>query len=223
VTTSEEARPALVLPEYGPTAPELIRRRFAPRAQRAIAVGAVVVVVLLALLIATRSGDGLTTLEHRSAPVFTLLHPAGPVRRVAPHPGELVRLRSGRGALQMTVSVRKLTLPPYSGSVSGFLPVYADRHVQALAAELPGFQARTDGKARVNDAPGYQVKYRAATQQRRLTGIDILIVPEDGSRDGVLLRYRQTNPPRALNAADKDLVKATRKAFRSFRFGLDRP
>ena len=123
----------------------------------------------------------------------------------------------------MTVTVRRLTLPAYSGSVSGFLPVYADRHVQALAAELPGFVPRTDGKARVNDAPGYQIKYRAGTEQRPLTGIDILVVPEDGRRDGVVLRYRQTNSPRALDEAGKDLVKATRKAFRSFRFGLDRP
>jgi hypothetical protein len=220
---TEEAPPPLVLPAYGPSAPELIRSRFGPRGLRVVAVVTAVVVLLLAVLIATRSGDGLTTLEHRSAPVFTLLHPAGQVRRVAPGPGELVRLRSGRGALQMTVTVRRLTLPPYRGSVSGFLPVYADRHMQALAAELPGFQRRTDGKARVNDAPGYQVKYRAGTQQRRLTGIDILVVPEDGRRDGVVLRYRQTNPPRALDAAGRDLVKATRKAFRSFRFGLDRP
>ena len=107
----------------------------------------------------------------------------------------------------MTVTVRRLTLPPYSGSVSGFLPVYADRHMQALAAELPGFGPRSDGKARVNDAPGYQIKYRAGTQQRRLTGIDILVVPEDGRRDGVLLRYRQTNPARALDQAGKDLVR----------------
>jgi hypothetical protein len=223
MATTEEAPPGLVLPEYGPSGPELIRRRFGARAQRGIAIAAAVVVVLLVVLIATRSGDGLTTLEHRSAPVFTLLHPAGQVRRVEPGPGELVRLRSGRGALQMTVTVRRLSLPAYSGSVSGFLPVYADRHVQALAAELPGFQARTDGKARVNDAPGYQIKYRAGTAQRRMTGIDILVVPEDGRRDGVVLRYRQTNPQRALDAAGKDLVKATRKAFRSFRFGLDRP
>ena len=48
-------------------------------------------------------------------------------------------------------------------------------------------------------------------------------MPEDGSREGVVLRYRQTNPPRPLDDADRDLVKATRKAFRSFRFGLDRP
>ena len=223
MATTEEAPPGLVLPEYGPTGPELIRRRFGPRAQRAIAAGLGLVVVLLAVLIVASSGDGLTTLAHRSKPVFTLLHPAETVRRVEPGPGELVRLRSARGGLEMTVTVRRLALPAYRGSVSGFLPVYADRHVQALAAELPGFQARADGKARVNDAPGYQIKYRAGTAQRRLTGIDILVVPEDGSRDGVVLRFRQTNPPRALGEPAKELVKATRKAFRSFRFGLDRP
>ncbi len=175
------------------------------------------------MLIATRSGDGLTTLEHRSAPVFTLLHPAGQVRRVAPAPGELVRLRSRRGGLELTVTVRRLTLPPYRGSVSGLLPVHADRHMRALAAELPGFRPRADGKARVNDAPGYQVRYQARPPGRRLTGTDIFVVPEDGEREGVLLRFRQTNPPGALGAGQRDLVKATRKAFRSFRFGLDRP
>lgn len=222
MATTEEAPPGLVLPEYGPTGTELIRRRLGPRARRALAVVAAVVVVVLAVLIATRSGDGLTTLEHRSAPVFTLLHPAGQVRRVPPATGELVRLESRRGQLEMLVTARKLTLPPYRGSVSGFLPVYADRHVRALVADLPGFRARTDGKARVNSAPGYQIKYGAGTG-RRTSGIDTLVVPEDGRRDGVVLRYRQTNPPRALDEADHALVKATRKAFRSFRFGLDRP
>ena len=185
--------------------------------------GAAVVVVALVALIATRAGDGLEKLEHRSAPVFTLLHPPGQVRRVAARPGELVRLRSRRGRLQMTVAVRRLTLPPYRGSVSGLLPIYAERHVRALAAELPGFRARTEGKARVNKAPGYQLRYRAGPADRRTVGIDILLVPEDGRRDGVVLRYRQTNPPRPLDDADRELVKATRKAFRSFRFGLDRP
>jgi hypothetical protein len=188
-----------------------------------LAAGVAVVVLALAVLIATRSGDGLTTLEHRSAPVFTLLHPAGQVRRVQPATGELVRLRSRRGPLEMTVTVRRLALPDYSGSVSGFLPVYADRHVRELAAQVPGFTPRADGKARVNDAPGYQVRYASGSAARPTTGIDILVVPEDGRRDGVILRYLQTNPPRPLDETERDLVKATRKAFRSFRFGLDRP
>ena len=223
MATTEEAPPGLVLPEYGPTGPELIRRRLGPRARRGLAAGVAVVALALAVLIATRSGDGLTTLEHRSAPVFTLLHPAGQVRRVEPATGELVRLRSRRGPLEITVTVRRLALPPYSGSVSGFLPVYADRHVRELAAQVPGFTLLADGKARVNDAPGYQVRYRSGSAARPTTGIDILVVPEDGRRDGVILRSLQTHPPRPLDEPERDLVKATRKAFRSFRFGLDRP
>jgi len=223
MATTEEAPHGLVLPAYGPTGPELVRRRLGPRARRALAAAAAVVVLALAVLIATQSGDGLTTLEHRSAPVFTLLHPAEQVRRVKPASGELVRLRSRRGPLEITVTVRRLTLPAYSGSISGFLPVYADRHARALAAEAPGFVPLTDGKARVNDAPGYQLRDRTGSDARPTTGIDIFVVPEDGRRDGVILRYRQANPPRPLDEPERDLVKATRKAFRSFRFGLDRP
>jgi hypothetical protein len=221
--TTEEQPRGLVLPEYRPTGPELIRRRLGPRGRWLLAAAGAVIVVAVAVLVATRTGDGLTTLEHRSAPVFTLLHPAGQVRRVAPGPGEVLRLRSRRGALRMTVTVRRLTLPPYRGSVSGLLPVYIVRQERALAAELPGFRARTDGKARINDAPGYQLRYRAGPPDHRTIGIDVLVVPADGDRDGVVLRYRQTNPPRPLTGADRALVKATRKAFRSFRFGLDRP
>jgi len=217
-----EAPAGRVLPEYGPTAPRLLRARLGPRARRGVALVAVVLLVALAALVAASAGDGLAELEHRSAPQFTLLH-APAVRRAAPGPGELVRLRSGRGALQMTVTVRGLTLPPYAGSVSGFLPVHAERQAAALARELPGFRLRGEGKARVNDAPGYQLRYRAGPAAHRTLGIDILVVPEDGDREGALLRLRQVNPQRALGEADRDLVKATRKAFRSFRFGLDRP
>jgi hypothetical protein len=221
--TTDEARPGLVPPEYGPTGPELVRRRLGRRGRRIVFAAAALVVVALAVLIATRAGDGLTKLEHRSAPQFTLLYPAGDVHRVKAGPGEILRLRSGRGRLRMVVTIRRLELPPYEGSVSGLLPVFADRQAAALARELPGFRFRTDGKARVNDAPGYQLRYRAGPPSRRTLGTDVLVVPEDGDRDGVLLRFRQTNPPRPLDETEKDLVKATRKAFRSFRFGLDRP
>ena len=52
----------------------------------------------------------------------------------------------------------------------------------------------------MNDAPGYQLRY----ESRDVTnGIDILVVPEDGDREGVLLRFRQSNPPRALGGGRK--------------------
>ena len=226
MATTEEVRgrrEGLVRPEFGPTGPELVRRRLSPRGRRVAAAVAGVVALALAALIVVGGGDGLTELEHRSAPQFTMLYPAGTVDRVAPPAGELVRFRARRGNLRLLVTVRRLTLPPYRGSVSGLLPFFADRQVAALARELPGFRFRTDGKARINAAPGYQLRYRAGPATRRTQGTDVFVVPEDGDREGVLLRYRQTNPVGALGEADRQLVKSTKKAFRSFRFGLDRP
>src|SRR5215216_3545741 len=114
MATTEEAvrerREGLVRPEFGPTGPELVRRHLSPRGRRVAAVVAGVVVVALAALIVIDAGDGLTQLEHRSAPQFTMLYPAGTVHRAEPRAGELVRLRSGRGNLRMLVTVRRLTL-----------------------------------------------------------------------------------------------------------------
>jgi hypothetical protein len=196
-----------------------VRRHLGPRGRRIAAVVLVLAVAGLVALIAG-SGDGLTELKHESSPQFTMLYPPGTVDRAKPGPGEIVRFRAQRRGLRLLVAVRRLTLPPYEGSVAGVLPILADRQAEALARELPGFRVRTDGKARVNDAPGYQLRYRADDVTN---GIDILVVPDDGDREGVLLRFRQSNPPRALGAAQKDLAKAARKVFRSFRFGLDRP
>ena len=217
MATTEEA-PGLVLPEYGPTAPQLVRRRLGRRARAALAVAAVVLLVAIVLLVVS-GGDGLTKLEHRAAPQFTMLYPPAEIDRVKPQSGELERLEARRNGLRIDVTVRPLTLPPYEGSVSGLLPIYADRHAAALDRELPGFRYQRDGKARVNDAPGYQLRYRAG----RMVGTDLMIVPEDGDREGVILRLRQTNPRRALGEPQKELSKAARKAFRSFRFGLERP
>jgi hypothetical protein len=218
MATTEEARPGLVLPEYGPTAPELIRGRLGPRGRAALAVAAIVLLVAILLLVIS-GGDGLTKLEHRAEPRFTMLYAPAEIDRVKPQAGELERLEARRNGLRIDVTVRPLALPPYEGSVSGLLPISADRHAAELARELPGFRYQRDGKARVNDAPGYQLRYRAG----RMTGTDLMIVPEDGDREGVILRLRQTNPRRVLGEHQKELSKAARKAFRSFRFGLERP
>ena len=218
MSTTAEPRPGLVLPEYGPTAPELLRRRLKPGARRLVYGAIALLVVALALLVIGH-GDGLTELQHTAAPQFTLLYPPSQVHKVKAGPGEIMRFRSGRGRLRMVIAIRRLTLPAYQGSVGGLLPVFADRQAAALARELPGFRLLADGKARVNAAPGYQLRYRAGRTQ----GTDVFVVPQDGDREGVLLRLRQTNPPTGLGQPQKDLVKATKKAFRSFRFGLDRP
>jgi hypothetical protein len=213
---TEEAPRGVVAPEYGPSAPELLRRRFGRRGSRIALALAGLVVVAIAVLLVAGAGEDVTQLDHRPDPQFTLLYGEG-IRPVKARSGELVRLHSRRGRVRMEVTVSRLRLPAYQGSVGGLLPVLADRRAAALARELPGFRYERDGKARVNDAPGYQLRYSSG----RTTGIDLMIVPEDGDREGVLLRYRQTGTAR--NERQRDLVKATRSAFRSFRFGLDRP
>jgi len=219
--TTEEAPAGLVRPEFGPSAGALIRRHLSRRARVALALALALVAAAAAVLVAR--GDGFTQLEHRSAPVFTLIYPAGQVHRVAPRAGELVRLRAGRPGLRVVITARRHTLPPYRGGASGFLPIYADRQTGPLAAELPGFRARGDGKAPGKSLAGYVLRYSAGPPRRRVLGMDMYAVPADGRRDGVLVRYRQTNPPRPLGPAGRELVTTTRKVFRSFRFGLDRP
>jgi hypothetical protein len=220
--STEQARPGLVRPEYGPGAAELIRRHLGPRVVAVVAVLGVLLLVAVGVVIA-RSNDGLKLLEHRSAPVFTLLYPPGQLHRAAPRPGEVLRMTARRGALLMAITVRRLTLPPYRGSVAGLLPIYADRQARALAPGLPQFRALADGKARLQDAPGYQLRYRYGPPGQRTQGIDVFVVPADGDRAGVLLRYRQSNPPGGPKGAGRDLVKAVRTAFHSFGLGLDRP
>ena len=174
------------------------------------------------MLIATRSGDGLTTLEHRAAPVFTMLHPAGEIAPRQAATGELVRLGSRRGPLEMTVTVRRLTLPAYraaSAASSRSTPT-ATRARSPRAARLPPSAATARPASTTRPATSSATGRHAEPPP---TGIDIFVVPEDGGREGVILRQRQTNPPRPLGEPESDLVKATRKAFRSFRFGLDRP
>ena len=108
MATTEEAPPGLVLPEYGPTGPELIRRRFGPRARRALAVGG-------RGRRARPRGADRDPVRRRPddarAPLRAGLHPAAPApgRSAASQPasGELVRLRSRRGALEITVTVRR--------------------------------------------------------------------------------------------------------------------
>ena len=121
--TTDEARPGLVLPEYGPTAPELVRERLGRRGRIALAVGAALVVALVAFLVVT-GGEDLSELEHESNPQFTMLYPPGTVDPAKPGAGEIVRFRAQRvGRLRLLVAVRRLDLPAYEGSVAGLLPI----------------------------------------------------------------------------------------------------
>lgn len=193
--------------------------------RRAIIAAAIAVVGVLVWLVFVRDPlDGNEQVVHRGDPVFNVLYKDGVIRRVAPRPEELLRLRARRGPLLATATVRRLTLPPYEGDVAGILPVFADAHARALSKRLPGFEQTVDTRARVHTAPGYEVGFTFTTPKGIGEGTDLLVMPpsEQQPRDGVLLSYRLTKPegrqPRRLRKA----AKAMRSAFRSFQFGEER-
>jgi hypothetical protein len=220
--------PRLVRPEFGPTLPALLRERFgvAPLVTLAVAVvlGAAAMVVVFAAATAGRDTPG-EQLIHRGEPVFNLLYSTDVIRRVPPRADELLRLEGRQGRVVVEVVVSPLALPAFRGNVTrGLLPVFASRYADRLRASLPGFVLRDEGRARVNDAPGYQVGYRASPAGARLFGRDVLLVPEDTvTRGAVVLRFRQTvSGAGKPGAKAQEMVLLARKAFRSFRYGTDR-
>jgi hypothetical protein len=174
--------------EYGPTLGSLLSphwRALSRAMQRALlaalaALGALLVALVLTLLNATYSHGGRVPFSFS----YKGLH------RVAPQPGEYVRIvsRSGSGRLLYSFAVGPLTLAPYTGEPSGAVPVYASGYVQQLRRTLSGFVLRGQGKTRVNSVPAYDVLYTATVEGRQMYGRNVLLLPErPGAREGVTI------------------------------------
>jgi len=103
--------------------------------------------------------------------------------------------------------------------------VLADRFVAAEQRRTPGLELTQEGRARVNNAVGYEVGYERITDSERFSGRDVLLVPDDPEegRGQVLLSLRQRKASRAkLTPRERNLAYLARKAYRSFRFGTER-
>jgi hypothetical protein len=211
-----------VQPEYGPPLTVLLRRRGVPAAVTVALVVAVVVVGGLVMVL-VRPGDEGTQLVHEGEPVFNVLYRADDLRPAAPQGDELMRLEGRSGRQEAAVTIRPLELPSFGGDVShALLPSYASEHIERLREQLPGFRLEGEGRARVNDAPGYEVVFRSGSPGDLTYGSDVLLVPgEDETAGAVVISLRRQVTGR-LGAAGKELTESARKAFRSFRYGRDR-
>jgi hypothetical protein len=236
------AVPGLVLEEHRPTLADLLRPRLAraPRWLRwALAAMLVVVVLLVLWRLLAGGSDGETQYVHRTPVVFNFHYPA-PMHRVAARPPEIIRVERRRGSLFLdSFAVEPLSLPPFRGDVSGELPVYAEREIEALRKRFPqDFELTREGKARVNAVPGYDVQFRARLGERRLFG-RIVLLPEPAagedladptgelenarSRRGVRLVMLATPASGAVRPRDVGARGNLKTPFRSFRFGTEGP
>ena len=214
-----------VRPEFEPTLPALLRRRTGVRERTTVALLVLGLVLLaVAVLLVRPRVDGMSQLVHRGEPTFNLLYATAALAEVEPAPGELARLEGRRGRRSVTITVRPLELPPYEGDVvHGLLPAYASGHIRELRAQFERFRLRDEHRARINRAPGYEIRFRAGPRGRRVRGIDTLIVPdEEESRGALLLSMRREVDGRGARSADeKAFTKLASKAFRSLYYGTE--
>jgi hypothetical protein len=209
-------------PEYGPTLGRLLSPRW--RAASPLARGVVVAaaVGLLALLVGVALTLENAGFSHGGKLPFSFAYRS--LYRVAPDPGGYVKVQRRRadGTLEDSYAVEPLLLPPYSGELSGELPVYAAGHIRSLEQRDTEFVLRGEGKTRVNAVPAYQVLYTAVVEGRTMYGRDVLLLPElHGAREGV--EIVMLTSPTANSQVDSPLEVASTgvllRPLKTFTFG----
>ena len=110
----------------------------------------------------------------------------GPVSRAA-GPGGYVKVqsRASDGSLKYSFAVDPLRLPPYSGELSGSIPLLAAAYINRVARLYPDFAPRGEGKTKINNTlTGYEVLYTTTVQGREMYGRDVLVLPPHARRPG---------------------------------------
>jgi hypothetical protein len=215
-----------VKPEFGPTLPELVgpRLRAWPRWGRFAFWGAIAVVVLGAFWFLALRGDGRTPVVVRGPVAFNLLI-NDKLIRVQPKAGESLRLQTPVGDPDPeSVAVRPVVLPAYTGETSGVLPVFASGLIDKMRAADPNFILRSEGRARVNSQPGYQIQYQTSRGSRTVYGRRaLLFLDEPGTREGVDISLEAVRSPSIPNVDQVGSNGPTKLPYRSLRLGTERP
>ena len=205
-------------PEFGPSLATLVRGRFGVRERITIVLIVAVVATVPILLAVRRANVGGTPVVHRGTPTFALAYEPDWLRRAAPQDGEAIRFEARRNGMRMTVTARPwdVRLPSFAA-----LPIEGSRHIERLRQQLAGFRLLDEGKARIDESLGYQVGFVFREGGRRVVARDLMLFPSDtATSGGVLLTFRQAKRGRGpLTEPQKDVIKQTRKALRSFAFG----
>ena len=213
----------LVRPEFEPTLPALMRRRLGLRERTTVVllVLAFLALVAAAVLVWPRV-DRIGEVVHRGDPAFTMEYRNDLFEATEPRPGELARIEGRRGRQAVEIAVQPLELPAYEGDVAhAQLPLYASGHIRDLAASEDRFQLRAEHRARVNDAPGYEVRFRTGPPGRRTFASDLMLVPGEEDSEGALLvtLRREVDGPAKLSESEEEFADLAFQAMRSISYG----
>jgi hypothetical protein len=210
-----------IKPEYGPTLGRLLSPRWR-------AAGTPVRVLVLAACAAVLAGvvAAVLTLENAhysqgGRVPFSFSYRG--LYREGPDAGGYVKVaRHRKGRLEDSFAVEPLTLPPYSGSISGELPLYAAGYISRLARRDPSFVLQGEGKTRVNTVPGYEILYSKRLDGETVWGRDVLLLPErPGARTGVdiVMLTTPTSDPQVTSPLEVASAGILLRPVKTFTFG----
>jgi hypothetical protein len=175
-----------IKPEYGPTLGRLLSPRWRAGSPPVRTMVIVSIIALLALSLAAALSLLNAGYSHGGRVPFSFSYRS--LYRVTPDQGGYVKIQRHRsdGRLEDSFAVEPLTLPPYSGALSGELPLYAAGYIRGLRARYVDFVLRAEGKTRVNTVPAYDVLYTVLVDGQTMWGRDVLLAPDRlGAREGV--------------------------------------
>jgi hypothetical protein len=209
--------------EYGPTLGQLL----SPRWRRASRPARGAVIATCVALLALAVGAALTLenakYSHGGSVPFGFSYRG--LNRVAPEAGGFVRVeaRSADGKLKYSYAINPLRLPPYSGSLTGAMPIFATAYINALAVRSQDFVLRGEGKTRVNNnLTGYQLLYSAEVEGVKMYGRNVLLLPHrEGAREGVeIVMLTATNAsPQVASPMEVASTGVLLRPLKTFAFG----
>jgi|SRR5271165_2225324 len=211
-----------IKPQYGPTLGQLLSPRWraaSPRVRAAViaGIGGLAILALLAVLTFENAHY-----SHGGSVPFSFSYRG--LYRVPADPGGYVKVasRGADGRPQDSFAVEPLRLPPYSGGLSGEVPLYASRLIEGLSRSDPEFMLRGEGKTRVNGVPAYNILYTEVLEGQLLYGRNVLLLPErQGAREGVqiVMLSSPSARPRVRMASEVASAGVLSRPLKSFTIG----
>lgn len=181
--------------QYGPTLGALVAPRWhtARPAWRALAVATGMAVLALVGYVALNLLDA--SYSHGAPVPFSFKYKG--LYRTTPDPGGYVKVtRESDGHLEDSYAVAPFRVGPYTGNVSGALPVAAATYAQTLAHRFAGFRFEGEGKTRISSTlGGYELLYSASIDGRPIHGRDVMLLPaRSGEHEGVVVEMLSGEP-----------------------------
>ncbi|CAB4869343.1 unannotated protein [freshwater metagenome] len=212
---------------FRPTLADLAapRWRALPRLAQIGAGIAGLLVIALIIVLAVGRGAERRAVVVPSPTAFNLLYDSSKLDRIPTASGTSLVLRTPQADPDPeNFSVRPVTLPSAYGTPGAGLPLYATQLIDRMRRDDPSFVLRGEGRARINDQPGYQIQFQTNISGRTAYGRrTLLFAADDSTADGAditIIALRSRSMPNVDAVGSNG---PTKLPYRSFRLGLDRP